>query len=429
MGPLLSIIITNYRYAPYLRASIDSALSVAYAHKEIIVVDDGSGDGSADIIRSFGDRVIAILKEHGGQASAANVGFLRSTGSLILFLDSDDTVEPEILEQVLPAFRQGVAKVQYPLHLIDKNGKSLGGMFPNYPAAMTPEMAASEFIRTGFYECSPTSGNVYARWFLEQIFPMPEGIAPGFDCFMNMAAPYYGHIISLRHPCARYRIHDKNSWAVNGVTRRLDPERFAFYVRDDLNRTVYAMGAADKMHRPYSYQTLDLQVHHMMRRVCYYRFARHEYPIAQDKVPAIAQLARLTLDGDTRFNLLLRSCRAVAANPMMSAKARLSVCAWLCGVALLPKPWSFRLAEMRFVPQSRPQFVLKLLEHTGLRTSLVPQRSDNASPIAARLYEIARRWGTKLDLRRAHSHRHTLAHFWGRRFPYSLGLRFWIWRS
>jgi len=397
MIPLLSIIITNYGYGKYIRSAIDSALGVSYPHKEIIVVDDGSGDESPNIIRSFGDRITAILKENGGQASAANAGFFRSRGLLVLFLDSDDSVEPEIMDQVLPAFKQGVAKVQYPMHLIDKNGKSLGGMFPNYTASITAEMVASEFTRTGFYECSPTSGNIYARWFLEQIFPMPVRIAPGFDCFMNMAAPYYGQIISLLHPCARYRIHDKNSWAVDGLTRRLDPERFAFYVRDDLNRTVYSMSVADKLHKPFNYRTLDLQVHHMMRRVCYYRFARDKYPIAQDKIPAIAELAELTLDGDNRFNLLLRSFRAVIASPIMSAKAKLSICAWLCGVALLPNRWSFRLAEMRFVPQSRPKFVLKLLEHAGLRASMLPRSSNSTSPTQTRSRR-ARRASIKVRL-------------------------------
>jgi glycosyltransferase involved in cell wall biosynthesis len=366
-SPLLSIIITNYKYEQYVRACIESALALRYANKEIIVVDDGSPDGSPEIIRSFGESIIAILKENGGQASAANAGFARAKGQFIMFLDSDDLVEPDMMDHVLPMLKDGVVKVQYQMHLIDKDGKRLGGMFPNFSDKMTPEMTVNEFQRTGFYECSPTSGNVFARWFLEQIFPMPVGIAPGFDCFMNMAAPFYGAIVSLTNPCVRYRIHGRNSWAVDGTTRRLDAERFAFYVRDDLNRTVYATSIADKLRAPFVYTTLDFQVRHMMHRICYHRFAKNDHPITQDKVPEIAQLATMTLAHDTSLNLLYRACRAVIQSPLMTSKAKLFVCAWLYGIALLPHGMAFRLAELRFVPQSRPQFVVKLMERVGLR--------------------------------------------------------------
>ncbi len=89
-NPKLSILINNYNYGRFLGEAIDSALAQTYRNIEIIVVDDGSTDNSCEIIAGYGDRIIPILKENGGQASAFNAGFAISTGEWIALLDSDD---------------------------------------------------------------------------------------------------------------------------------------------------------------------------------------------------------------------------------------------------------------------------------------------------------------------------------------------------
>src|SRR6266446_10892486 len=89
---LASVIVNNYNYARFLREAIDSALDQTYRNTEVIVVDDGSTDGSREIIASYGDRIIPVLKENGGQNSALNAGFLLSRGNVMLVLDSDGVV-------------------------------------------------------------------------------------------------------------------------------------------------------------------------------------------------------------------------------------------------------------------------------------------------------------------------------------------------
>ena len=69
-----SIVITNYNYERYLAEAIESALAQRWADIEVVVVDDGSSDGSRGVIERFGDRVIAVFKENGGQGSAFNAG-------------------------------------------------------------------------------------------------------------------------------------------------------------------------------------------------------------------------------------------------------------------------------------------------------------------------------------------------------------------
>src|SRR5215831_18420961 len=101
---LVSILINNYNYAQFLREAIESALSQTYSHVEIIVVDDGSTDESAEIISSYGSRVTAVYKENGGQTSAFNAGVAASRGDILCFLDSDDYFYAEKIARIVELF-------------------------------------------------------------------------------------------------------------------------------------------------------------------------------------------------------------------------------------------------------------------------------------------------------------------------------------
>jgi glycosyltransferase involved in cell wall biosynthesis len=104
--PAVSVIINNYNYARFLNAAIDSALNQRYPLIEIIVVDDGSTDDSREIILSYGDRITAIFKENGGQASALNAAVAASRGNILCFLDADDFYHPDKVVRVVDTFRQ-----------------------------------------------------------------------------------------------------------------------------------------------------------------------------------------------------------------------------------------------------------------------------------------------------------------------------------
>src|SRR5436305_907491 len=92
-----SCLINNYNYAHFVGDAVDSALAQTVAFDEIIVVDDGSTDGSMELLtRRYGreDRVRVIRKPNGGQLSSFNEGFLGSSGDLLFFLDADDVYQP-----------------------------------------------------------------------------------------------------------------------------------------------------------------------------------------------------------------------------------------------------------------------------------------------------------------------------------------------
>src|SRR5260370_14204365 len=102
--PLVTIVINNYNYQQFIGQAIESALAQTYRNIEVIVVDDGSTDNSRDIIRTFGQDIIAEFKPNGGQSSTFNAGFARSRGELICFLDADDLFEPTKLEKIVEMY-------------------------------------------------------------------------------------------------------------------------------------------------------------------------------------------------------------------------------------------------------------------------------------------------------------------------------------
>jgi len=124
--PLVSIVVNNFNYGRFLRQSIESALAQDHPRTEVIVVDDASTDGSVEIIRSFGDRIVPVCQErNGGQAAALNAGFAASRGELIIFLDADDYLYPHAASAVAAAWTPGVGTVQYRLDLVDKGGQHI----------------------------------------------------------------------------------------------------------------------------------------------------------------------------------------------------------------------------------------------------------------------------------------------------------------
>ena len=88
--PLVSVVIPAYNCERYLGRAIRSVLAQTYPRIECIVVDDGSTDGTAEVIDRFGSAVRAIRQENGGAAAARNAGIRTATGRYIAFLDADD---------------------------------------------------------------------------------------------------------------------------------------------------------------------------------------------------------------------------------------------------------------------------------------------------------------------------------------------------
>ncbi|HOM77565.1 MAG TPA: glycosyltransferase family A protein, partial [Anaerohalosphaeraceae bacterium] len=86
----ISVVIPAYNCQAYIRRAIDSVLGQSRPADEIIVVDDGSTDGTAEAVRTYGAKVILIQQENAGVSAARNAGIRAASGDWIAFLDADD---------------------------------------------------------------------------------------------------------------------------------------------------------------------------------------------------------------------------------------------------------------------------------------------------------------------------------------------------
>lgn len=219
-APLVSIIINNYNYAQFLPDAIDSALAQRYPQVEVIVVDDGSTDDSKAVIAGYGEKVISVLKENGGQASAFNAGFARSRGHVILFLDADDMLRPTAaLKAVLALQSPATVKAHWHQQLIDATGNLMGALFPDWELADGDLRALVMQHDLQHPMLAPTSGNAWKRAYLERVCPVEEmGDKHGVDEYLCWLAPLYGELAYIPVPQGYYRMHGQNHRSSNKRT-------------------------------------------------------------------------------------------------------------------------------------------------------------------------------------------------------------------
>lgn len=114
MEPLVSVIIPVYNVRPYLCEALDSVLGQTYQNLEILVIDDGSDDGSERICDEYGkkdSRITVIHQENRGLSTARNVGLNRVTGEYVAFLDPDDAFHPDMIRRLVEAMQRTGAEM------------------------------------------------------------------------------------------------------------------------------------------------------------------------------------------------------------------------------------------------------------------------------------------------------------------------------
>ncbi len=212
--PLVSVVITSYNYERYLAEAIESALSQTYRNIEVIVVDDGSSDSSRNIIADFGDRIKPLYNDHRGQCAAINSGVSASRGDIVIFLDADDFLVDAAVQRHVDAFldKPSITKSQGYMLCVDAGGRRIDRKIP-YRLSPSGNYA-KVVVKRGPWACEQawTSGNAWARGFLEQVFPLPEHVDNRVfpDGCLNPLAALYGPIATLDEPVAFYRIHGLN---------------------------------------------------------------------------------------------------------------------------------------------------------------------------------------------------------------------------
>lgn len=215
-GPetLVSVVINNHNYGQYLGLAVDSALRQTHPRIEVIVVDDGSTDGSRAVVASYGDRVRAVLKDNGGQISAVQAGLELARGDAVLVLDSDDVLLADTAEKCVAAFSRDerCVRVQFRLRVVAHDGTPTGVLEPPAHWPLKTGDLVPYVSRHRTFRSPPLSGNAWSRRALLALSPAPTEVFDRMhvDRWWSELTALLGTVAALPEPGGEYRVHGGN---------------------------------------------------------------------------------------------------------------------------------------------------------------------------------------------------------------------------
>lgn len=352
----VSIIIPNFNYARFLREAIDSALAQTHELVQVIVVDDGSTDESRAVIEGYGERVAAIHQANAGQTEACLRGLALVRHEIVLFLDSDDRLLPEAAAVIAGEWSPALAKLQYQLQTIDAAGRPIGSPWPKFASQLDGATVRGELLRTGGYHAPPTSGNAYARRFLEAAAPL--GGHRFVDLVLNTVAPLYGETCILHRVLAEYRSHGAN----NGAAAIVDAERFARFAENERQKVAILETHCRRLGIPFEGRAI-IERSLWMRELELVRAKLDAGALGVDK--------KVLRHGIAAMKVSLAQPEALGQ--------RLLRAAWSASLMLAPRPLANRLVATRFDQTARPQLVDRVVGLLSARAAPGrPQRADTA---------------------------------------------------
>jgi glycosyltransferase involved in cell wall biosynthesis len=206
--PLVSVIIPNYNYANYLREAVESVLSQTYKNIEIIVVDDGSKDKSAEVLQEFGDKITVIFQQNAGVSAARNNGVANSKGEYIAFLDADDVWLAEKIEKQIKLFSEDktLGLVHVGVQDIDGNGNNLDVHLDG----LSGEVSHEFLLLNRAVVLGGGSGLMITRKAFNEVdgFDLRLSTSADWDLFYQISSRY--QVGFIEEILLKYRIHGSN---------------------------------------------------------------------------------------------------------------------------------------------------------------------------------------------------------------------------
>ena len=221
--PLVSVVTTTWNAADYLREAIDSALAQTYRPLEIVVVDDGSTDHTAEVCASYGDRIRYFRRERDGSRGGGAIAqaYAAAQGDYLAPLDHDDLWHPEKIERQVAAIEAnpGTGAVFTRFRLIDGAGVDKG------PSSLVgPSGEVFHALLRGNRYCYSSSlfpSSVFGTIGRQQ--PFADGVGLGdWDLWLRIARHF--PVLMLDDYLTDYRVHQA-SYAANGPLMAVATER------------------------------------------------------------------------------------------------------------------------------------------------------------------------------------------------------------
>lgn len=322
---LVSIVINNHNYGHFLAQAIDSALAQTHPGVEVIVCDDASSDHSWAVIQRYAGRLTALRHEtNQGQAAAMNSGFAACNGDYVLFLDSDDVLDPEAIATCLPLFRSDVAKVQFPLRCIDAEGRPIGRQIP---FLMHQGDVRPVIRRFGSYAGPPSSGNFYRRAAVARYFPLRAADwRRAADTPPFVLSAFQGKVANAPRALGSYRVHAAANRARGSFGNIAT--RYADTLRVDLHRRSASLAILERVDGIVLPGPFLPAPWTMRTRAMSWRLEPENHPYPQDSARSLLALQAQSL----------RAC------PGYTWLERRASQAWLLGILLMPGRMAFKVA-------------------------------------------------------------------------------------
>ncbi len=222
--PLVSVLVDTYNHERFIEEALASVLAQDFPASdfEILVVDDGSTDGTRDLLRKFEPRIRVLRKQNGGQASAFNLGISECTGEIVAFLDADDWWAPNKLSRVVAAMTNEpeVGFVGNGVTTVYQDGTRMSeSLREGNRFQADDEAGASLFRRRGAF--MGTSRMTVRKALLQRIGKVPEEIRIQADEFIYTLAAVLTPVRILPDLLTYYRLHETNGF----ILADANPER------------------------------------------------------------------------------------------------------------------------------------------------------------------------------------------------------------
>ncbi len=337
-SPPVDIVIVNHDYARFLGEAIESACAQSHPDVKVVVVDDGSTDGSRGLLQRYSDRVEVVLKEQGGQASALNAGLERCRGEVLLVLDADDRLRPRAAELVAAAFAAdpGLSKVQFPMAIVDAEGAPTGAVKPGgHLRAPTGDQRRAELTFPFDLPWLPGGGTGFRTEAVRRILPIPEADYPrsGADWYLVHLTALLGEAGLLDDVCAEYRVHGGNAYELERDRIDLDHVREAVGFAGATTRSLEAL--ADELGLEHPRPILSCA--DLANRLVSLRLEPGRHPIASDRP----------------LGVLRDALRASRRRFDVSWPMKALLATWFALEALAPRRLAEPLAELFLFPGRR----------------------------------------------------------------------------
>src|SRR5256885_11768947 len=217
MKPLITALIDTYNHERYIEQTLVSVLEQGLSREEleIVVVDDGSTDGTASVIQKFAPRVKHLRKKNGGQASAFNAGFAESRGEIVAILDGDDWWAKGKLAAVAEGLEWNaeVAAVGHGYYEFHEETKEMRVRVPAGRSVVNVETREATRAARGAWPFLLPSALTVRRSLLEWIMPLAEEMVFMADTAIQAAAGARGGV-GLGGPPCYYRHHGGELYAI-----------------------------------------------------------------------------------------------------------------------------------------------------------------------------------------------------------------------